>query len=399
MLARNLFPGGVDASPVDSFHYQQSVADTSRYISEGKTVIYEAAFQFSGLLCAVDVLAKKNGKWYAYEVKSTTSVKPAVHQDAAFQYYVINHSGIALADFYIVHLNNKYIRKGQLELKKLFTASSVLSEISDLQNFITDKEVELKTLLHNKEMPLIEVGDQCSKPYPCDFYGFCSKDLTEEEPDYGEAFVDKAAIKEFLNQIKYPLYHIDFETWMTAVPMYDGHWPYRQVCFQYSVHIQKTATSKPQHHHYLADGTQSPSLEFLESLLNLLGKKGTVLVYNKAFENTRLKELGIEHPKYQKKVEALTDRVIDLMEPFRKSYRLPEMQGSRSIKYVLPALVPELRYDDLTINNGTDASAAFYNLQNETDKEKVKATREALLNYCGLDTLAMVKVFEKLNDI
>ena len=104
MLARNLFPGGVDASPVDSFHYQQSVADTSRYISEGKTVIYEAAFQFSGLLCAVDVLAKKNGKWYAYEVKSTTSVKPAVHQDAAFQYYVINHSGIALADFYIVHL-------------------------------------------------------------------------------------------------------------------------------------------------------------------------------------------------------------------------------------------------------------------------------------------------------
>jgi hypothetical protein len=301
-----------------------------------------------------------------------------------------------LADFYIVHLNNQYIRKGALELKKLFTASSVLPEISDLQTFIATKEAELKTLLQSKHMPLIELGNQCCNPYPCDFYGFCSNGIEVEVPDYGEAFIDKAAIKEFLQQIQYPIYHIDFETWMTAVPLYDGHWPYRQVCFQYSVHIQKTATSKPEHHHYLADGIHSSSLEFLENLLNISGKKGTVLVYNKAFEKTRLKELMNEHPQYQKRVEALIDRVVDLMDPFRKNYRLPEMKGSRSIKFVLPALVPELRYDDLSINNGTDASAAFYNLQHETDAAKMKAIREALLEYCGLDTLAMVKVLERL---
>jgi len=245
-------------------------------------------------------------------------------------------------------------------------------------------------------MPVIDIGRQCDDPYPCDFYGFCSKDMEVEVPDYGEAFIDKEAITQFLQQLKYPICHVDFETWMTAVPLYDGHWPYRQVCFQYSVHIQKNATSKPEHHFYLADAVHSSSLEFLENLVKIVGKKGTVLVYNKAFENTRLKELMNEYPQYQKKVEAILDRVVDLMGPFRKSYRLPEMKGSHSIKYVLPALVPELRYDDLSINNGADASAAFYNLQHETDAAKVKATREALLEYCGLDTLAMVKVLEKL---
>ena len=399
MLARDLFPGGVDASPVDYFHYQQSVADTQKYIQEGRKVIYEAAFQFNGLLCAVDVLAKKNGKWYAYEVKSTTSVKPPMLQDAAFQYYVITNAGLALQDFYIVHLNNQYIRQGALELKKLFKAESVLTEVLGLQSFITSKESELKALLKSKDLPLIEVGVQCNNPYPCDFYGFCSKDLVEEEPDYGEAYINKEAISDFLNQLQYPLYHIDFESWMTAVPEYDGHWPYRQVCFQYSVHIQKTAGAEPEHYAYLASGTNSPTLEFLENLLKVLDKNGTVLVYNKAFENTRFKELKQEHPQHGKAVDKILDRVVDLMSPFRSHYRLPEMQGSFSIKYVLPALVSELSYNGLVIGNGGDASAAFFNLRNETDSEKIKSTREALLEYCKLDTLAMVKILEKLNSI
>lgn len=273
MLARDLFPGGVDASPVDYFHYQQSVADTQKYLQQGRTVIYEAAFQSDGLLCAVDILAKKNGKWYAYEVKSTTGVKPSMLQDASFQYHVITKSGIDLQDFYIVHLNNKYIRQGALELKKLFKAQSVLEDIWELQPFIAEKEGELKKLLNLKAMPAIEVGDHCDNPYPCDFYGFCSKDLVEEEPDYGEPYINKEAISEFLSQLKYPLYHIDFESWMTAVPEYDGHWPYRQVCFQYSVHIQKTETSEPEHHSYLAECVGSPSLEFLETCSGFWVKK------------------------------------------------------------------------------------------------------------------------------
>ena len=399
MLARELFPGGVDASPIDSFHYQQSVADTAQHMREGKKVIYEAAFQYDGLLCAIDILVKKDNEWYGYEVKSTTSVKPPFLKDAALQYYVIRNAGLDLKNIFVTHLNNKYIRMGSLDVQQLFSHISVINEVLDLQSEINEKAKELKAILKNKEIPVIGIGDHCDKPYHCDFYSFCSEGMEEDEPDYGSEYINTGAIHEFLEELEYPLYHIDFETWMTAVPEFDGHWPYRQVCFQYSVHTQRTSGGEPEHHHYLAEGVHSPSLEFLEALIKVLGKKGTVLVYNQAFEYTRLRELAKEHPQYQKAIESIINRVVDLMVVFRKHYRLPEMQGSYSIKYVLPALLPELSYDELAIGNGGDASAAFFNLRQETDAEIIRNTREALLEYCGLDTLAMVKILEKLNQI
>lgn len=396
MLARELFPGGVDASPATPFLYQQSVADTARYIQEGQTIIYEAAFQFDGLLCAVDILVNEKGKWYAYEVKSTNSVKEAHVFDTSFQYYVMNGAGVELQDFYITHLNREYIRKGALEVDVLFEHESVLDIIVENQAEIANKAAYLIDMLKKKAMPDIPVGKHCEKPYPCDFQGFCFDGIEAEEVDYGEPYINNEAIAEFLDQLEYPIYHMDFESWRTAVPEYDGHWPYRQVCFQYSVHVQQSPGAAPEHHEYLAERVDSPTETFLQKLLEVLGTKGTILVYCKGFESPRLLELVREHPQYEKAVENLTDRIIDLMAPFRKHYRLPQMEGSYSIKKVLPALVPELSYDNLTIGNGGDASAAFFNLREETDAEKIKATREALLEYCGLDTLAMVRILEKL---
>jgi hypothetical protein len=399
-LAEGLFPGGVDARPRDTFSYQQSVADTAKYIAAGKKVIYEAAFQYDGLLCAVDILVQRGGRWYAYEVKSTTKVKPEQLPDAAFQYYVITHAGLDLKDFSIVHLNNGYIRKGALDINQLFTPESVLASVIELQEYINTQASQLKAMLQNKtDMPAIEVGDQCNKPYPCDFQGFCFEGIEEEEEDYGEPYINREAIAEFLDQMEYPLYHMDFESWMTAVPEYDGHWPYRQVCFQYSVHVQQSPGAESVHYEYLAEHTGTPTETFLKNLLQVLGAEGTVLVYNKTFEATRLKELVSEYPQYEEAVDNILDRMVDLMAPFRKHYRLPEMQGSYSIKLVLPALIPELSYENLAIGNGGDASAAFFNLREERDAEKIKATREALLEYCGLDTLAMVRILEKLNAI
>jgi len=399
-LAEELFTGGVDARPKDTYSYQQSVADTAKYIAAGHDVIYEAAFQYNGLLCAVDILVKKNNQWYAYEVKSTTSVHEKQIPDAAFQYYVITNAGLTLTDFSIIYLNNKYVRKGPLNIPELFTAESVLGRVQKQQAFIHDQAIALKTMLSNKTvMPIIEVGDHCNKPYPCDFQGYCYVAIVEEKKDYGKPYVNKEAVQEFLAEIEYPIYHMDFESWMTAVPEYDGHWPYRQICFQYSVHVQQTSESEPEHFEYLAEGKHCSSLTFIESLLNVLGKKGTVLVYNIAFEGTRLRELMKGHPQHEEAIQHILDRIVDLMNPFRKNYRLPEMEGSYSIKKVLPALVPELSYNDLMIGNGGDASAAFYNLDNESDPEKVEATRLALLKYCGLDTWAMVKLLEKLKSL
>lgn len=400
LLAQQLFLEGIDASPADTFSYQQSVADTTRYIGDGHTVIYEAAFQYDGILCAVDMLVLRENKWYAYEVKSSNSVKDPFVQDAALQYFVITNTGLALEDFFIVHLNREYVRDGELEISQLFTLTYVLEQVKEMQPFIVEKITELKNVLKLKKSPEIQIGSQCDKPYQCDFYGFCSKDVVEEEPDYGETFINKEAISAFISRLKYPLYFMDFETWMTAVPEYDGHWPYRQVNFQFSVHIQEVPDGPLKQYHYLAEGPDSPQQEFIDNLLKVLGKEGSIVVFNQAFENTRLRELKEEFPHRGKAIIAIQERIVDLMVPFRKKeYYIPEMQGSYSIKYVLPALVPELSYESLTIGNGGEASAAFYKLRDVVDEIEKQIIRNALLEYCGLDTLAMVKILEKLKSV
>ena len=400
ILARELFPGGVDATPIDSFSYQDSVAETAAYIQAGHKIIYEAAFQFEGVLCAVDILVKKRNKWFAYEVKSTTKVKDPHIQDAALQYYVLTKSGLDLQDISVVHLNNGYIRQGALEPGKLFTCSSVLISVSKLQLSVAKKIVALKKVLTQKTQPKIEPGPHCNKPYACDFNGYCTKDLEPEIIDYGRPRIDKDSIKDFTNGLQYPLFFMDFEAWMAAVPAQDGHWSYRQVNFQFSVHIQRQPGDTLEHHHYLAESTSTPQRHFIEALLEVLGKKGSILVYNKTFENSRLTELSRDYPCYASAIGFVQGRLVDLMTPFRKRhYYLPEMEGSYSIKNVLPALVPGFDYANLSIADGAAASHAFYNLDSEKDETKKTEVRKALLEYCGQDTMAMVKILEVLRKV
>lgn len=437
-LAEQLFPNGIDARPEDTYSYQQSVLNTEQFIANGHSIIYEAAFQYQQVLAALDILVKQNEKWHAYEVKSSTEVKSVYLQDAALQYYVITQSGLQLADFSIVHINNQYLRQGPLEIEKLFTIQSVLKEIIGLQPVITQKIIELKQVVSQSEMPAIDIGSHCSDPYDCDFIGYCWRHVPEDSvfdlrghsagsrafelywqgilkiedipADFhlnngqqmqvevhknGEPRIDKEAISVFLNQLEYPLYFMDFETFNTAVPEYNGTKPYQQIPFQYSVHKQN---GDLKHYSFLADSGIDPRKEFIENLLKDIGTDGSVIVYNSGFENGRLNELKSFFPQLEPVISDIQKRIIDLMIPFRnKAYYLPAMKGSYSIKEVLPALVPELTYSSLEIGNGGDASTAFYNLQYENDESVVKKTREALLKYCELDTMAMVRILEKIH--
>ncbi|HEX5152561.1 MAG TPA: DUF2779 domain-containing protein [Parafilimonas sp.] len=400
LLAQQLFPGGVDASPVDAFHYQQSVADTEQYIAEGRQVIYEAAFQYEGVLCAIDLLVQQNGKWYAYEVKSSTRVKPEFIQDVALQYYVITNAGIALEEIFLVHINNEYVRQGALDIQELFNIVSVKKEAEAQQPFIINKVPELKAIALQTNMPLVTMGDHCSRPYPCDFHGYCSQGLVPKAAEQREERILEYEIRDFVKQLSWPIYYMDFETYMVPVPEYDGHWPYRQVPFQFSVHKQCSNMDALEHHFYLAENNGDPCPQFIQQLIACIGTEGTIVVYNKTFENLRLEELKADYPEFESAITAIQARIVDLMVPFRKKhYYLNAMQNSYSLKVVLPALVPELGYDEMMIADGGNASTAFYNLRFENDEAKIKETRQALLDYCALDTLGMVKVLEKLKCI
>ncbi len=438
-LAQELFPGGVDASPENYYEFAESIAKTQELLEAGVKIIYEAAFEHRVVVAAMDILVQRGGKWKAYEVKSSTSVKEVYELDAAIQYWVITGSGLPLDDISIVHLNRSYIRNGKLEIKKLFTKVSVKRTVLEQQPGLEKQVNSFKLLLKKDKAPKKDIGPHCSDPYDCDFRGHCWKHVPEKSvfeisrmrqdkkfelyyggivrfediPDdfhmsekqwmqvegalHNKKNIDKSAVRDFLDTLTYPLHFVDFETFMPAIPMFPNSRPYQQLCFQYSSHSLEKPGGKLKHKAFLAKAQMDPRLEFLKSLLEDTAGTGSILVYNKAFEATRLKELAQDFPGYKRPIANRIRRMKDLAIPFQKGhYYKPSMNGSYSIKSVLPALVPKLSYKALEIQNGGIASSAFFALFEEKDKKVIQHTRSNLLDYCKLDTLAMVKILEVL---
>jgi len=438
-LARQLFKHGVDASPPDNYSYQISVEKTKALIHRDVPIIYEAAFQYEGVLCAVDILVKQGKRWYAFEVKSTTSVKNQHIQDAALQYFVIRNCGLPIEDISIIHLNRDYVRKGELNIKQLFATQCILTEVLEQQEAVATKINELKAVLEQREMPVVDIGPHCIEPYACDFTDYCwahipkensvfeltrgpwwklyeagYKHLDEIPLDYelsskvlkqlthyrsAAIYLDKESIREFLEPLTYPLYFFDFETIMPGIPEFEDSRPYQQIPFQFSLHVQRNKESELAHFEFLGDGLADPRPLLVTSMIDLLGNAGSIICYNMSFEKLRIKELAQSYPEYETALFAIHDRVVDLMIPFQKQwYYHPAFKGSYSIKAVLPVLVPELTYSDLEIQEGGTASLVYSQLKYQK-KETVRAQREQLLAYCKLDTLAMVRILEHLKQM
>jgi hypothetical protein len=216
----------------------------------------------------------------------------------------------------------------------------------------------------------------------------------------GQPHIDTDEIKSFLKSLKYPLYFMDFETFATGVPIYDGTSPYQNIPFQFSLHVITKPGAMVEHYEFLAEGKNDPRPAFLAELKQNIGPKGSILVYYAAFEKSRLKELAGAFPEYQEWVESINGRIVDLNVPFRDfSYYHPQQLGSSSLKHVLPALT-NLSYEDLEIGEGTTASlkfmeAAFGNIS-DTERQKIRID---LLTYCGQDTGGMIDILKKLQEI
>lgn len=441
-LAQQLFPGGIDLSPESHTDYDEAIIKTKESLKSGKKIIYEAAFQFEEVLSVADILVNNRTGLKIFEVKSSTSVNDVYLMDAALQYWVISNLGYRIKDFSIVYINNQYVRMGDLDLRQLFIIESVLKKILPLQNWVEENIKRLKKVLLKRKIPKIDIGEHCYSPYMCGFFNYCRKHIPENSVfdlsgvhlstkyemyrngiislgeitdeinlprgaqiqvdvfKNGKKLIDADAIKSFLSEINYPLYFMDFETFQPAIPMFDNSRPYMQIPFQYSLHFKRNKNSSLEHFEFLAEAKGDPRIPFIENLINVIDSKGDILVYNKSFEITRLKEIAEAFPEYKKQIENIIGRIKDLIIPFQKKYYYTnDMKGSYSIKYVLPALVPELNYDNLTIKEGGLASLTFESLYGECNDELIKEKRNQLLEYCKLDTFAMVKILEKLESI
>ena len=357
--------------------------------------------------------------------------------DASLQYWVITNSGLPLEDISLITINGDYIRNGNLDLKELYSIKSVRKEVLQNQKSVEENIIVPKKILANSQTPAVAIGEHCFSPYRCDFMGHCWKDVPKNSVfeitgipksesftlynqgiktisqisesnnfdsnikkhidsfNKNEIIKDKIAIRKFLSKIIYPLSFLDFETFMPAVPIYTNTKPYQHIPFQYSLHYLEDKKAKLQHFYFLAEAGNDPRRYFIEALLKHSKGNGSILVYDSLMERNVLNTLKNIFPEYTVDIEKILNRIIDLMIPFQeKIYYHHSMKNSISIKNVLPSITPELNYSDLKISSGNIAMTAFENLNRETDIFKILETREALLEYCKLDTLAMVKIFE-----
>ncbi|HOZ51257.1 MAG TPA: DUF2779 domain-containing protein [Chitinophagaceae bacterium] len=396
-LAQDLFPNGIDLSPPNPYSYQLSVEKTQKYLMTND-ILYEAAFQFDGVLCAIDILIQRNGKWYGFEVKSTNSAKDQHIVDAALQFNIITKTGLPLEDISIIHFDRDYIRIGEIETRKLFTTTSILQEVVLQQSFIDLKLTECKQLIASKTEPAISIGEHCHKPYDCPFIDHCWKDeIAIPKPILsGEVIIDKEHLDQFFNGLDYPLYFFDFETVMYGVPEFDYSSPYQQIPFQYSLHSLQDENSTLKHTYFLGDGIHDPRPALIEKMINDLGESGSIITWNQTFEITCLRKLAQNFPNYATRINSIIERIVDLMIPFKSKWILiPACNGSASLKVVLPALLPELNYNSLEIQDGQSASFTYSLLKDMNEEDRIKH-RNSLLAYCELDTLAMVKILEKI---
>jgi hypothetical protein len=225
-----------------------------------------------------------------------------------------------------------------------------------------------------------------------------------EKPDYSDVqpTIQKHEIDAFLNELKYPLYFLDYETMSAVVPYFDGHRPYQQVPFQYSLHILDSPDAKLRHKGYLHRDNTDPSLPIAQRLIDDIGKSGSIITWNASFERSCNATLGQLNPQFADAMAAINERIVDLMIPFKPKngwYSDVRFEGSASIKKVLPVVVPALSYKDLDIQNGGSAQSLWTQAVLDETRDDKNKILDDLIKYCGLDTLAMVEMYSVLRKL
>ena len=438
-LAKELFPNGVEIE-FDSSNFNGMIEKTKELIANGVEVIYEAAFSEDGIFAMADILVKNGSAWDIYEVKASTRVKEYHVNDTSIQWYALSKA-VNLNRAYVVHINNKYVRNGELKIQELFTIDDITDIVLEKQDEIEPQLLEMQETL-NGDMPNIDIGKHCSEPYGCDFSSHCWSHVPKKNSVFDISYamgkqwklyyqgilsiddvpddfhlgknaslqiarhksqeikIDKPKIKEFLDTIKYPINFFDFETFQNAIPRFDNQRAYAQMPFQYSLHILHEDGTL-EHKEFLGDENSDPREELSKRMLEDITSTGSIVAFNQGFEKGQIKNLALARDDMSAELLALNKRFVDLAHPFQyKHYYHPKFNGKYSIKIVLPTLFPnddELDYKKLgSIQNGGDAMDTFANLHLLKDKSKLDGIKKDLLAYCRLDTLAMVRIWEKL---
>lgn len=437
LLARQLFPGGVE---VRSDRGLEEAIHATRELVANREVpaIFEGVFEHGGVLVRVDILhRRRDGRWRLIEVKSATDARDHHSEDVAIQFRVVLRSGVDVASACLAHVNRNYVRGESIDARRFFRIKNLTCRVQRLQPKLTFQLRSEFTILSMSKAPDIAPGRHCTDPITCEFFDHCNAprpkdhiaflprihasaieeldaigvDSIMDIPDdfelseiqrraatcvqTGQPWFDPQ-LRNVLGGLVYPLFFADFETVNPAIPRYAGMRPYDHLPFQWSVHVQRQPGAEPEHYEFLAAGASDPRHQFISSLCAALEDSGSIVVYS-SFESQRLLELASWFPGFTDRIKAIHDRLFDLLPVVRERTYHPAYAGSYSIKSVLPALVPGMTYEGMQVSNGQDAGLAWESLvRGELDYAERDGIRKALLDYCGQDTLALVKLLRRL---
>ncbi len=432
--ARSIFPHG---NAIDtSLRLQDRIAATRQAILSRKP-IYEAAIAVADLYAQIDILVPARGGWDIVEVKSTTGLKDHFIQDVAFQKYVCDKAGLPVRHVCIASLNPEYVKRGPIRIKKLFVIHDVSNEVKMALRTVPADVVRIRKILAAR-CPKISIGPQCSTPVECPLWDACWSFLPRDNVfelyrigrkkfdlfgsgvtrirDIPQGFkltryqaiqakslkthkphIDQPAITAFLSELEYPIRFLDFETFSTPIPIFDGTKSYQQIPFQYSLHVLNAPKAKTIHYSFLAEDRDDPRPKLLRSLKHTIGRSGTILAFNMAFEKTMLKQMAKAFPEHRPWISGALKRINDLIIPFRTgAYYHPRQHGSNSLKQVMPALTKR-SYDNMSIADGSTASEEFLRVTfGDVSAAERRKVRNQLLRYCGQDTGGMIDILHAL---
>lgn len=405
-------------------------------------IIFQTIFTYQSFTTRIDaaIFHLKEDVWDLYEIKSGTSVKKEYLYDLGFSYLVCQ-SNLLIRDSYLIHLNKDYEMVEGLEISKLFVINKTTP---DIQNHLD----EIRGMMESaSRIALLQIPTEiegCLNPKTCPCPHLCHPNLpeysiytiprlgkkkiqilknegmlsiTDLPENYslseiqgrqvktvktGEPWIDQNAIREMISSLLYPLYFLDYETCNPGVPLFPGFKPYQHIVFQYSLHVLGQ-DGEFDHSEYLGVEPGNPESALLTKLERQIGETGSVIVWNKSFEANRNKEMANRHIQFDHLLASINERMFDLMEVFRQGHFIhPDFRGSYSIKQILPVLFPEndLCYQDLLIPKGEDAMAIWQEIiSGGLSQSEIEERKRGLLEYCRLDTLAMVEIWKVLKKI
>ncbi|MGE3467852.1 MAG: DUF2779 domain-containing protein [Pyrinomonadaceae bacterium] len=435
-------------------HRRQEGYEVERYAKQlerfrqddTRSVDFQRTFQTAELATRSDVIVTDiaTGEIDIYEIKGSSKVKDEHYDDVAFQKVTAERSGSKVRNTYLVTLNGDYVREGEIDVEQLFNVTDITESVNSrlagteagilaafeylrseptpsladycvgnkfdcrfIQlNFsdLPERDLfELWTMKHEKRRELLREGIVDLRDIPSSFHLSDKQRKHVELARANEPVIDREAIVERMNSWEYPLQFLDYETFAYAIPQFDGVRPFQQMVFQYSLHTIRSPGSELEHAEFLSRGDDGPPRSVAESLREAMADGvGTVFVWYESFEKGRNTEMADMFPDLADFFNEVNAKTVDLMKIFSENlYVHPGFKGRNSIKKVLPVLVPDLRYEGLGIPDGLTATIKWFRAATWTtmsDAERVSVFND-LLEYCELDTKAMVEIYNVLRTL